>query len=68
MSIPFKKYGYELNPITNEYRQPQIFLVNKQLKKVGELYPVENLKITVNEINQADEISFSYYREKESLI
>lgn len=67
MSIPFKKYGYELNPITNEYRQPQIFLVNKQLKKVGELYPVENLKITVNEINQADEISFSYYREKESI-
>lgn len=62
MSIPFKKYGYELNPITNEYKMPQIFLVNKRLQKTGELFPVENLKITVNEINQADEISFSYYR------
>ncbi len=67
MSIPFKKYGYELNPITNEYRQPPIFLVNKQLQKIGELYPVENLKITVNEINQADEISFSYNREKDGI-
>ena len=62
MSIPFKKYGYELNPITNEYKQPQIFLVDKRIHKIGELYPIENLKITVNEINQADEISFTYYR------
>lgn len=62
VSIPFKKYGYELNPITNEYKQPQIFLVDKRIHKIGELYPIENLKITVNEINQADEISFTYYR------
>lgn len=62
MSIPFKKYGYELNPITNEYKQPQIFFVDKRIHKIGELYPIENLKITVNEINQADEISFTYYR------
>ncbi len=62
MSIPFKKYGYELNPITNEYKQPQIFLADKRIHKIGELYPIENLRITVNEINQADEISFTYYR------
>lgn len=62
MSIPFKKYGYKLNPITDEYRTPQIFLVNKRLQKIGELYPIDNLKITVNEINQADEISFTYHK------
>ncbi|MCM1500117.1 MAG: hypothetical protein NC124_16765, partial [Clostridium sp.] len=66
MSIPFKKYGYELNPITDEYKTPQIFLVNKRLKKIGELYPIESLKITVNEINQADEISFIYHRKTDS--
>jgi len=62
LSIPFKKYGYKLNPITDEYRTPQIFLVNKRLQKIGELYPIDNLKITVNEINQADEISFTYHK------
>ena len=63
MSIPFKKYGYKLNPITHEFDNPQIFLVNKQLKKIGELYPTENLEITINEANQPDEISFTYYKE-----
>lgn len=62
MSIPFKKYGYTLNPMTNEYSIPQIFLVDKRLHKIGELYPVQDLSITINEINQADEISFTYYR------
>lgn len=63
MSIPFKKYGYKLNPITDEIEYPQIFLVNKRLKKMGELYPVENFQITINEVNQADEISFTYYKD-----
>ena len=63
MSIPFKKYGYKLNPITDEIEVPQIFLVNKRLKKLGELYPVENFQVTINEVNQADEISFTYYKE-----
>lgn len=63
MAIPFKKYGYTINPITDEIETPQIFLVNKRLKKIGELYPVENLRITVNEINQPDEVSFTYYKE-----
>lgn len=63
MPIPFKKYGYKINPITDEIETPQVFLVNKQLKKIGELYPIENLGITLNEVNQPDEISFSYYKE-----
>lgn len=62
MSIPFKKYGYELNPITDEYKTPQIYLADKQIRRIGQLYPVENLKITINEINQADEVSFTYHR------
>ncbi len=48
--------------MTNEYSIPQIFLVDKRLHKIGELYPVQDLSITINEINQADEISFTYYR------
>ena len=63
MAIPFKKYGYTLNPITDEIETPQVFLVNKRLKKIGELYPVENLRITVNETNIPDNISFTYYKE-----
>ncbi len=62
MPIPFKKYGYKINPITDEIETPQIFLVTKQLKKLGELYPVQDLKITINEVNQADEVSFTYYK------
>lgn len=67
MAIPFKKYGYTINPITDEIQTPQVFLVNKQLKKIGELYPVENLKITVNEVNQPDEVSFTYYKETDNI-
>lgn len=63
MSIPFKKFGYKLNPITREIETPQIFLVTKQLKKIGELYPIQDLRITINEANQPDEVSFTYYKE-----
>lgn len=63
MALPFKKFGYKLNPITDEIETPQIFLVTKQLKKIGELYPVQDLKITINEVNQPDEVSFTYYKE-----
>ena len=62
MSIPFKKYGYEINPITDEIKTPMIFLVNRQLNRIGELAPVQDLSIDVTEINQADEISFSYHK------
>lgn len=66
MAVPFKKYGYTINPITDDIQTPQIFLVNKQLKKIGELYPVENLSVTINEVNQPDEVSFTYYKETDS--
>ncbi len=63
MAIPFKKYGYSMNPITDEIKTPQVFLVNKQLKKIGELYPIENLSVSIHEVNQPDEVSFTYYKE-----
>ena len=42
---------------------PQIFLVDKRLHRKGELYPVENLQLTRGDVNNADEVSFTYYRE-----
>lgn len=66
MAVPFKKYGYTINPIIDDIQTPQIFLVNKRLKKIGELYPVENLSVTINEVNQPDEVSFTYYKETDS--
>lgn len=63
MAIPFKKLGYKLNPVTRDIETPQVFLVNKKLKKIGELYPVEDFNITINEVNQPDEVSFTYYKE-----
>lgn len=66
MSIPFRKYGYSVNPITDEIETPQIFLVTRKLKKIGELKPVDNLKITINEINAADEVSFTYYKKADN--
>lgn len=62
MAIPFKKYGYKINPITDDIENPQIFLVNKKLEKLGELYPFEDLEIVINEGNQPDEVSFTYYK------
>lgn len=67
MAIPFKKYGYQINPITDEIETPKIFLVDKKLNKLGQLYPVDNLHITLNEANQADEISFTYYKQTDGV-
>ncbi len=62
MAIPFKKFGYKLNPISEEIETPQVFLVNKKLEKMGELYPVDDLHITINEVNVPNEVSFDYYK------
>lgn len=67
MAIPFKKYGYQVNPITDEIETPKIFLVDRKLNKLGQLYPVDNLHITLNEVNQADEISFTYYKQTDGV-
>lgn len=67
MAIPFKKYGYQVNPITDEIETPKIFLVDKKLNKLGQLHPVDNLHITLNEVNQADEISFTYYKQTDGV-
>ena len=63
MALPFKKFGYSLNPITLDIKPPQVFLVDKNLKKKGELYPLDEFTADINEINQPDEISFTYYKE-----
>ena len=63
MGLPFKKYGYKLNPLTNNYDTPQVFLVNKKLKKIGELKNVDDFSISINEVNQADDLSFTYYKQ-----
>lgn len=65
MSIPFKKFGYTINPITDEINTPQIFLVSRKLNVLGELTPISDLDIKVNEVNVADEVSFTYYKENE---
>lgn len=65
MSIPFKKFGYTINPITDEINTPQIFLVSRKLNVLGELTPISDLDIRVNEVNVADEVSFTYYKENE---
>ncbi len=62
MAIPFKKFGYKLNPFSEEIETPQVFLVNKKLEKMGELYPVDDLHITINEVNEPNEVSFDYYK------
>lgn len=62
MAIPLKKFGYKLNPISEEIEMPQVFLVNKKLEKMGELYPVDDLHITINELNEPNEVSFDYYK------
>lgn len=62
MAIPSKKYGYNINPITQEIKTPQIYLVTKRLKKLGQLTPFSDFNVTINGVNVADEISFTYYK------
>lgn len=58
MSFNPNKLTFKVDEITGEIIQPKIFLCNRQLKKIGEIFPVNDLRIKAV-LNGADEISFS---------
>lgn len=58
----WKKVGYLINPITDEIEAQKVILCDRRLHRICELTPVENLRYVLNELNKANEISFSYYK------
>ena len=58
MSFNPNKLTFKVDEITGEIVQPQVFLCDRQLNKIGEIYPVGDLRIKCV-VNGADEISFS---------
>lgn len=58
MSFNPNKLTFKVDEITGEIVQPQVFLCDRQLNKIGEIYPVGDLRIK-SVLNGADEISFS---------
>lgn len=58
MSFNPNKLTFKTDEITGEIIQPKIFLCNRQLDKIGEIFPVNELRIKAV-LNGADEISFS---------
>lgn len=57
MSFNPNKLTFKVDEITGEIIQPQVFLCDRQLNKIGEIYPVGDLRIK-SVLNGADEISF----------
>lgn len=57
MSFNPNKLTLKVDEITGEIIQPQVFLCDRQLNKIGEIYPVGDLRIK-SVLNGADEISF----------
>lgn len=57
MSFNPNKLTFKVDEITGEIVQPQVFLCDRQLNKIGEIYPVGDLRIKCV-LNGADEISF----------
>lgn len=62
MSYNPDKLSFKVNEVSGGIDQPQIFLCNRQLNKIGEIYPVYDLKIKAN-LNGSDELSFSIPKE-----
>ena len=58
MSFNPNKLAFKVDEITGEIIQPQVFLCDRQLNTIGEIYPVGDLRIKCV-LNGADEISFS---------
>lgn len=58
MSFNPNKLTFKVDEITGEIIQPQIFLCDRQLNTIGEIYPVGDLRIKCV-LNGGDEISFS---------
>lgn len=58
MSFNPNKLTFKVDEITGEIIQPQVFLCDRQLNTIGEIYPVGDLRIKCV-LNGGDEISFS---------
>ena len=58
MSFKRSKYNFKINPITHTVEKPQIFLCDRQLRKLGEIFPITTPRVKVN-LNGADEVSFT---------
>ena len=58
---PFYHYTYVFDKNTGDLEYPDVYLLTKSLHKKGQLYPVSGLKIVVK-ANDADEISFDFYK------
>ena len=59
----WKKVGYKINPFVDEVEPPQVLLVNRRLKKIGEIVNISDFRHTLKELNQANEISFTVTKE-----
>lgn len=59
----WKKVGYKFNPLMDEVEQPQVMLVNRRLQNICEIVNISNFRLTLKELNQANEISFTVYKE-----
>lgn len=64
MSYNPNKLTFKVDEVTGEIIQPQVLLCDRQLNKLGEIYPVNNLRIKAN-LNGADEVSFSTPRQSD---
>lgn len=62
MSFNPNKLTFQVDEVTGEIIQPQVLLCDRQLNKLGEIYPVNSLRIKAN-LNGADEVSFSTPRQ-----
>ena len=58
---PFYHYTYVFDKNTGDLEYPDVYLLTKSHNKKGQLYPVSGLKIVVK-ANDADEISFDFYK------
>lgn len=59
----WKKVGYKFNPLVDEVEPPQVLLVNRRLQRICEVINISNFRETFKELNQANEISFTVYKE-----
>lgn len=62
MSFNPDKLTFKTDDITGEIIQPRIFLCDRQLNKIGEIFPVHDLRIK-SVLNGADEISFRTHKQ-----
>lgn len=52
------RYSFNINPINGKVEKPKMFICDRQLNKLGEIFPVTSPRIKTN-LNGADEISFT---------